>query len=108
MREKIKSLARIFLRGSIGGWRGLVGLALTIFSVYLLTGLFSGTTNVQNYIRNKRELGQIDARIEAAQTALETRNRHIRLLAEGSPDFVSEMAAKHLNLGNPDVMILKK
>jgi cell division protein FtsB len=108
MGEKIKSIAGIFLRGLFASWRGMAGAALIVFSLYLFTGFFTGTTNVQNYVRNARELGQIDAKIAAVRAQLDATNSHIRLIQEHSPDFVSEMASKHLNLGDPKIMILKK
>ena len=108
MLEKIKSVIMFFIRGMTSGWRGLLGAAMLAFSIYLCAGLFTGTTNIQNYIRNRRELGEIDARIEMTRNKLKRTNNHIKLLSEGSPDFTSEMALKHLNLGDPNLMILKK
>jgi len=105
---KIKSVIGVFFRGAFGGWRGLVGLAIIAFSIYLVTGLFSGTTNIQNYIRNKRELATVDSRIEATRERLEATNQRIRLLQGHSPDFVAELAARHLNLGDPAVRILRR
>ena len=108
MAKKIKSALGVFFRGMFGGWRGAVGTALIVFSLYMLAGLFNGATNIQNYIRDKRELATADARIIAARKRLDAANQHIKLMREHSPDFVSEMAMKHLNLGDPGVRILKK
>lgn len=108
MFEKIKSCIGIFLRGSVSGWRGIVGAALIIFSFYLCLGFFTGVTNIPNYIRNKNQLGKIDARIESTRAKLNRTNLHIQLLKEQSPDFVSEMALKHLNLGDTNLLIIKK
>ena len=108
MWEKIKSIAGIFVRGATGGALGFLGAAMILVSIYFLAGLFTGTTNVQNYIRNRRALGNTDAKIAELTRRLETENLHIKLLQSHSPDFISEMALKHLNLGDPKMMILKK
>jgi len=108
MWEKIKSVILFFVRGSVQGWRGPLGAAMIIFSVYLCFGFFTGVTNIQNYIRNLRELERIDARTEMTRKRLEATNRHLKLLSEHSPDFVSEMALRHLNMGDPAMMIIRK
>ena len=108
MVQKIKSVIGVLFRGMFGGWRGAAGMAIIAFSLYLFAGFFNGTTNIQNYIRNKRELATVDTRIAMVQNRLDAANRHIKLLQEHSPDFVSEMANKHLNLGDPSVRILRK
>ena len=107
MLGKIKSVAVVFLRGATGGIRGLSGALLFALSVYFLIGLFTGEASVQGYIRNRRALEGTDARIAALQARLDNTNLHIELLQKHSPDFVSEMALKHLNLGDPGVMIVK-
>ena len=108
MGEKIKSLALTFVRGATGGLQGFIGAALTIISVCFLAGLFTGTTNIQTYFRNRNALGNTDAKIESLQGQLDAANLHIKLIQSHSPDFISEMALKYLNLGDPKMMILKR
>lgn len=105
---KIKSIAGVFARGCAGGWRGLAGAALLVFSAYLFVGFFTGVANIKNYIANRYELGTADARLYAAKNRLDRTSRHIRLLSEQSKDFVSEMALRHLNMGDPEMRIIKK
>jgi cell division protein FtsB len=104
MWKKIKSL----LRAVFASWQGVLGAAMTLFALYLSAGFFTGTANIQSYFRNRAALDRADAKIAALQTRLDATNHHIDLIWRHSPDFVSEMALRHLNLGDPEIMILKK
>jgi cell division protein FtsB len=108
MLDKIKSAARVFFHGMTSSLTGLSGAVLVVLSLYLLAGLFTGVANVQNFIKNWNELGKTDSKIAALQQQLDRTNLHIKLLQQHSPDFVSEMALRHLNLGDPKLMIIKK
>jgi len=108
MRDKIKSAIGIFFRGATSSVQGAFGAALTLLSFYLLFGLFSGDASIQNYISHQRALRTADAKTRHLADELETTERHIELIQRHSPDFISEMAAKHLNLGDPEVMMIKK
>jgi hypothetical protein len=106
--SKIKSILGIFLRGMFGSWRGALGAALIALSIYLFIGFFTGTANIRNYIKNMAALRRADAIIEDKQKKLDETNLHIKLLQEYSPDFVSEMALRHLNIGDPELFMIKK
>ena len=97
MKLKIKSL----------GLSGIAGILMIILSLYFLTGLFRGTTNVQTYFANRRSLAEMNDRIATLELQLERVNLHIRLMQEQSPDFISEMAARHLNLADPNAVMIR-
>jgi cell division protein FtsB len=108
MWEKIKSTALIIVRGTFSSWHGLLGMTMICVSLYFSIGLFNGIASIQNYFRNRIALGKADARIEALQNQLDAETLHIKLIQTHSPDFISEMARRHLNLGDPRLLILKK
>lgn len=108
MWQKIKSVLLVFVRGAFSSWKGFLGAVMIVASIYLFTGLFTGIASVQNYIKNARALNKADDKIAAIRSELETTNRHIKLLLDHSPDFVSEMAVKYLNLGDPNAKVIKK
>ncbi|MDR1071931.1 MAG: hypothetical protein LBL21_04800 [Rickettsiales bacterium] len=108
MWEKIKSMTGILIRGTLGGWRGALGALMAGLSVYFFVGLFTGVASVQNYFKNRVALGRADEKIAVLRKQLDAENLHIELLQKHSPDFISEMALRHLNLGDPQLMILKK
>jgi len=91
---------------SIGG-KGLIGILLMVVSVYLLVGLFRGTTNLQSYVRNRQFLADADARIGALESELARTKLHINLIQSHSPDFISELASRQLNLGSPNVFLIR-
>ena len=92
---------------SIGG-KGLVGILLIIISVYLLIGLLRGTTNIQSYAQNRKFLSGADAHITKLEQELTRTRLHISLIQSHSPDFISELAARHLNIGSPSVFMIKQ
>ena len=108
MLEKIKSIFRVFFKGAIQSFPGFIGAAMVVLSVYFVIGLFTGTANIQNLVRNRIALSKADGKIAAAEEQLDRVNLHIKLLQEHSKDFISEMALKHLNLGDPNLLIIKK
>jgi cell division protein FtsB len=108
MWDKIKSAFTVFFTGMFSSGRGLLGAAMVAVSIYFFIGLFTGIASIQNYIRNLNATHTSTARIEAEQKKLDTINLHIKLLQEHSPDFVSEMALRHLNMGDPKSLIIKK
>ena len=97
MGSKIKSI----------GAKGFVGILLAAISIYLLIGLFRGTTNVQSFARNRQFLAGADARIVALESELNRTKLHISLIQSHSPDFISELAARHLNLGDPNAFMIR-
>jgi cell division protein FtsB len=105
---KIKSMLGVLLRGTFGGWQGALGALMIGVSLYFSIGLFNGVASIQNYFKNRIALGRADEKIAVLQKQLDAENLHIKLLQEHSPDFISEMALRHLNLGDPKLLILKK
>jgi cell division protein FtsB len=108
MWDKIKSAFTVFFTGMFSSMRGFLGAAMVAVSVYFFVGLFTGVASIQNYIKNLNSMHTSTSRIEAEQQKLDTINHHIKLLQEHSPDFVSEMALRHLNMGDPKSLIIKK
>jgi len=108
MWDKIKSALGVFFRGAFQSLSGFAGAAMVLLSLYFCFDLLTGTASLQNFIKNRRDLGRADTAIEIRQKQLDKVNMHIRLIQEHSPDFISEMALRHLNLGDPKVLIIKK
>ena len=108
MLGKIKSIIKRVIAATFVSRQGFVGAFLTALAIYFCVGLVTGTANIQNYFRNRATLAQTDAKIADLGRQLEVENRNIKLLQSHSPDFVSEMALRHLNMGDPKIMMIKK
>lgn len=108
MWEKIKSAFMVLLRGMFMSKQGFAGAVMVFISMYFLVEMFTGVASVQNYVKNRRSLNAADSKIEGKTDDLALLNLHIKLLQDVSPDFVAEMAAKYLNLGDPKTLLIKK
>ncbi|MCL2538019.1 MAG: hypothetical protein FWF34_02585 [Alphaproteobacteria bacterium] len=107
MKEKIKNLFEFVGRAWRGGTRGKIGLALAVFSIFVIARMFVGTVSVQALVMNGFKLKKEQQQLATEQAKLDDMNMHIRLVTEHSPDYIEELAAKRLNLGDPKVRILR-
>ena len=107
MKEKIKNLFGFLGRAWSGGARGKLGLVLTLFAVYMLLEMFWGDVNIQRFAMNIWNLNNAQEQLAAEQSTLDDLNKHIELLQNYSPDYVEELGLKYLNIGDPQVKILK-
>ena len=107
MKGKIKNLFSFLSRAWSGGWRGKIGIVLTLFACFMFIGLFWGSVSVQRVAINVWELNQEQAQLAHEQDTLQEIQKHIELLQNYSPDYVEELGLKYLNIGTPNTKILK-
>lgn len=107
MKEKIKNLFGFLGRAWSGGGRGKLGIVLSLFAIFMLFGLFWGDVSIQRFTVNIWHLNNAQEQLAAEQSTLDELNRHIELLQNYSPDYVEELGLKYLNIGDPQVKILK-
>ena len=107
MKEKIKKFFGFIRRAWSGGFRGKFGVITTVFAAFAFIRIFWGDVNVQNFIINIWRLDAEQEQLATETKKLETINRHIELLQGYSADYVEELGLKYLNIGDPDVKILK-
>ena len=107
MKEKIKNLFNFLGRAWSCGIRGKIGIVFAMFAMFMFIGLFCGDVNIQRFISNIHHLNRAHELLATEQHTLETLERHIRLIQNYSPDFTEELGLKHLNVGDPNIKILK-
>ena len=107
MKEKIKKFFGFIGHAWTSGRRGKIGILLTIFSAIMFVRIFWGDVNVQKFIMNIWHLDAAQTQLATEQEKLDTLNRHIELLQGYSADYVDELGLKYLNIGDPDIKILK-
>ena len=107
MKEKIKNFFGFIGRAWSGGWHGKFGVLATIFAAFAFIRIFWGDVNVQNFIINIWRLNDEQEQLVMEQNKLDAINRHIELLQGYSADYVEELGLKYLNIGDPDIKILK-
>lgn len=107
MKEKIKNLFGFLGRAWVSGARGKMGIAFTVFAIFMLGRLFVGEVTVQKSFMNIWHLSAEREQLSDEKEKLRTLNRHIELLQNYSPDYVEELGLKYLNIGDPRVKILK-
>jgi Fe-S cluster assembly iron-binding protein IscA len=66
-----------------------------------------GDISIQKIIGDKFKLQREEIQLTEEREKLRLMERHINLLQNRSPDYVEELAQKHLNIGNPNVRVLK-
>ncbi|MBE6457517.1 MAG: hypothetical protein E7011_01775 [Alphaproteobacteria bacterium] len=107
MKTKIKKLFQFIGRAWSGGGYGKLGVILTLFACFTFTGLFWGDVSIQRFGMDILELHNVQSQLTTEQETLNELNRHIKLLQNGSPDYIEELGLKYLNIGTPDTKILK-
>lgn len=107
MKGKIKKLFTFLKRAWCGGIYGKCGVILTLFSGFMFIGLFWGDVNIQRFGMNIWRIHNAQEQLSAERATLDTIQHHIELLQNYSPDYVSELGLKYLNIGDPGVKILK-
>lgn len=107
MKEKIKNLFKFLGSAWSGGIRGKLGIALSLFAGFMFIGMFWGDVSVQRFGYNIWQLNRDGEQLASEQQTLNELHRHIKLLQNYSPDYVQELGLKYLNIGDPQVKILK-
>ncbi|MBR2011961.1 MAG: hypothetical protein IKA08_01700 [Alphaproteobacteria bacterium] len=107
MKGKIKNLFSFIGRAWSGGIRGKFGVMALIFALFMFLRMFWGDVNVQNFVINIWRLNGEQETLATERAKLDALNRHIDLLKSYSPDYVSEMGLKYLNIGDEKYKILK-
>ncbi len=107
MKDKIKSLFTFIKDAWTGGIRGKIGFLLLIFAIFMFIRIFWGEVNVQTFIMNIWRLNASQEQLIQEQEKLQTLYRHIELLQSYSFDYVEELGLKYLNIGDPDIKVLK-
>ena len=107
MKDKIKNLFEFIGRAWRGGIRGKFGVFFAAFALLAFVRIFFGEVNVGRFVTNIWHLDAEHAELAAAEKRLETIQNHIKLLKSYSPDYVSELGLRYLNVGDPEFKILK-
>ena len=107
MKGKIKKLFNFIGRAWSGGIRGKFGVLACMFALFIFLRIFWGDVNVQGFVVNIWRLNKEQATLNAEREKLDTLKRHIDLLESYSPDYVSEIGLKYLNIGDSKYKILK-
>ncbi|MCL2737757.1 MAG: hypothetical protein FWE17_02760 [Alphaproteobacteria bacterium] len=107
MKEKIKDLLSFCGEAWRGRMRGKIGLLMVLFALFMMVRMFVGSTSVHGYIRGHINLSRERAQLAVEQERLSAVNTHIALVQSHSPDFIKELAQKRLNVGDPNLRILR-
>lgn len=107
MQEKIKNLFGFIGRAWTGGVRGKFGILFAVFAAFMFVRIFWGEVNVQKFIINIWRLNTEQQELAIQTEKLNSLRRHIELLQGYSADYVEELGLKYLNIGDPQVRILK-
>jgi hypothetical protein len=107
MKEKFKQLLRFLANGWRSGLRGKIGVVCIIFACAMFIRLFCGEVNVQRFVINIWRLGHNQEQLAAKQKKLSLIEHNIKLVQEHSPDYIEELSQKYLNMGSPDLRIIK-
>ena len=107
MKGKIKNLFSFIGRAWSGSLRGKAGVIALMMALIIFVRMFMGERNVQSFVLNIWRLNGEQATLTMETDRLNDLNRHIELLKGYSPDYVSEMGLKYLNIGDSNYKILK-
>lgn len=107
MKEKIKELLKFIVGGWRAGLRGKIGVICMIFACVMFARLFWGDVSIQNFVINIWRVDKEQTLLAKEQKKLDLTNHQIKLLQDHSPDYVEELSQKYLNMGAPDLRILK-
>ncbi len=107
MKEKIKNLFSFLGRAWSGGIRGKGGILLTIIALIMFIRMFIGTVSIPRFALNVWELNKVHAQLQSETKTLSVIQHHIKLLQNYSPDYIDELGLQYLNIGDPQVKILK-
>lgn len=107
MKDKIKALLQFMVNGWRGGLRGKIGVVCMIFASVMFIRLFWGEVSIQRFVINIWKLNSEQSRLVTEQKKLVQTQHQIQLLQEHSPDYVEELSQKYMNMGAPELRILK-
>lgn len=107
MKGKIKNLFSFIGRAWSGGTYGKLGIFLAAFGIFTFLGLFHSEASIQHFTINIWKLQTALEQRDSEQLALNKLETHIQLLKENSPDYIQELGLQYLNIGDPQIKILK-
>ena len=107
MKQKIKELLQFMGRGWRGGLRGKIGVLAAIFAFAMFIRIFIGEVTPQQFVMNFWRLDKTQTQLTVEEKKLAAVEQHIKLLQSRSPDYVEELSQKYLNMGDPNIRILK-
>lgn len=107
MKKKIKNLFTFLGESWASGGRGKIGVMALFIAMFMILRLFFGTVSIQSFVMNIFHSAREEKQLIREEKNLETLRNNIKLIQNYSPDYVSEMGLKHLNIGDPNTFILK-
>ena len=107
MKGKIKNLFAFLGRAWAGGIHGKMGIVFTTFAAFMFIGLFQGDASVQRFIVNNWKLQTAYEQRDSEKATLAKIETHLDLLKKNSPDYIEELGLRYLNVGDPEIKILK-
>ncbi len=107
MKGKIKKLFKFLGRAWSGGPLGKLGIFLSIFGCFMFIGLFQGDASVQRFIVNNWKLQTAYEQRDSEKATLAKIETHLDLLKKNSPDYIEELGLRYLNVGDPEIKILR-
>lgn len=107
MREKIKNFFAFAGRAWSGGIRGKIGVLCLIFAGFMFIGIFWGDVSIQKFVINIWHLNEEQEQLVIETEKLETIKHHLYLIENNSSDYLQEMGIKYLNVGDPEIKVLK-
>lgn len=107
MKEKIKNLFEFMGRAWAAGFRGKLGVIMTIIACCWAIGFFTGKNTLQSSIANIWRINAAQEQLATEQAKLNQIKHHIVLTQQNSPDYIEELGLKRLNMGDAKTKILK-
>jgi cell division protein FtsB len=107
MKDKIKNFFGFIGRAWSGGIRGKIGILCSLFAAFMFFRIFFGDVSAQRFVMNIWRLNAEQQQLAKEKARLKTLEKHITLIQNYSPDYIEELGLKYLNIGDPDVRILK-
>ncbi|MDR1696710.1 MAG: hypothetical protein LBR41_00625 [Rickettsiales bacterium] len=90
-----------------GGFRGKAGVLFALFAAFIFVRMFFGEANIPRFVINIWKLNSAETTLAAEKSKLELLQNHIQLIQNYSPDYIEELGLKYLNIGDPEMKILK-
>ena len=104
---KVKDLLSFLWNSWRDGTNGKIGVLCILFSILIFGRLLFGEVSLHRLIGNRWHLQDEIVQMNTEREKLEALEKHIQLIQTRSPDYVEEIAGKHLNIGSPKVKILR-
>ncbi|MCL2369481.1 MAG: hypothetical protein FWC83_02285 [Alphaproteobacteria bacterium] len=107
MIQKVKELFAFIGRAWTGGVRGKIGIIAFLFAVLFIARMFIGHATIPGLITGEFHLARERAQLQTERERLTAVETHIQLVQSHSHDFIEELAQSRLNIGNPNLRILR-